>query len=273
MTTEAAAPATQAPATTEAANGAWYTGIQNEPTRIWAEAKGWKDPLAAVESAYHLEKLIGFDKAGRTLVVPDANSTPEQVKAFNQKLGVPETVEGYKLPLPEGADPEFSKTAAKWFHDHGVPAKSAEGIVKDWNSYQETVYAAQEKARQTQSDQDFNDIKSEWGKAYDSRIEIAKRGLNEFLKADSRESQAAMMDAIEGAIGTKAFLNFAYSIGAGLSEHKTHDGGVSMALTPAQATQRIEELKSNPEWRKSYLNGDKAKAAELNELFTMQSAQ
>ena len=265
---QAAAAATPQPA----ANGEWYSGIQNETTRTWAQAKGWKDPLAAVESAYNLEKLIGFDKAGRTLVIPGEDATPEQRAAFNSKLGVPENAEGYKLPVPEGMDDGFSKVAAKWFHENGVPAKAAEGVVKAYNEYSAAQQAEQARAFSVQSNQEFDEVKAEWGAAYNERIELARRGLVQFLPAANAEERAKMMNAIEGVMGTKNFLRFGYQIGAGLGEHKLHDGSGSGLLTPAQASQKINELKSNKEWAAAYLAGDKAKAQELSALFDMVNA-
>jgi hypothetical protein len=100
-----------APRPAPAANGAWYDAFENPEVKTWTAAKGFKDPAAVAESAYNLEKLIGFDKAGRTLVVPKDDATPDEMRAFHAKLGVPETPDGYKLPLPEGR-PEAGRHAA-----------------------------------------------------------------------------------------------------------------------------------------------------------------
>lgn len=258
---------------TPAANGEWHSGITNEATRTWAQAKGWKDPLAAVESAYNLEKLIGFDKAGRTVVIPGDDATPEQRAAYNQKIGVPESVDGYKFALPEGMDPAFSKVASKWFHDNGVPAKAAEGIVKEWNEYQGGLKSQQDKAFEAESNLQFGEIKAEWGRAYDERIEVARRGMVQFLPAESAEARSKMMSDIEGVMGTKNFLKFSYALGAGLGEHKMHNAENSGMMTPAQASQKIAELKSNKEWTGAYLSGDKTKARELQDLISMASPE
>lgn len=266
---QALANAASAAAPQQQSNGEWYSGIQNETTRTWAQAKGWKDPLAAVESAYNLEKLIGFDKAGRTVVIPGDDATPEQRAAYNSRIGVPENAEGYKLPVPEGMDDAFSKQAANWFHKHGIPAKAGEGIVSEYNSYVAAQQAQQEQARTVQSEQDLDQMRGEWGQAFNERIEISRRGLTEFLPAGTPEERTEMMDKLESAMGTKNFLKFAHSLGAGLGEHKLHQGSNSGLMTPAQASQKIAELKSNKEWTSAYLGGDKVKAKELQDLISM----
>jgi hypothetical protein len=95
-------PASEPPAQS-ASNDAWYaTLVQNDDIKNWAANKNFKDAGAALESSYNLEKLIGFEKAGRTLVLPKDDAPVEEQRAFWQKLGAPEKAEDYKLPIPEG---------------------------------------------------------------------------------------------------------------------------------------------------------------------------
>ena len=254
------------------AGDAWYSGIQNQDVRVWAEAKGFKDPLAAAESAYNLEKLIGFDRAGKTVVMPDENSSPEQRAAFMQKLGVPETVEGYKLPVPKGQSDEFAKTAANWFHEQGIPAKAAEGLTNKFNEYAASQQAAQEQAFLAKSEQEFGALKGEWGAAYDQNLELGKRAALQFIPG-TPEQRAAALGAMEKAMGTGALLKFMAQVGQGLGEGKVHmDGMGGGVMTPAQANQRIAELKSNKEWSSAYLAGDKTKAKEMTDLINMANA-
>lgn len=261
---QAASDAAPAPAAT---SDQWWGKLENQDVRTWAEAKGFKDPLTAVESAYNLEKLLGFDKAGRTLVMPGENATPEEIKAFNAKLGVPETVDGYKLPVPEGVDDSFAKTAAQWFHENGVPAKAAEQIATKWNETMAAQQAAADEQFSIQSEQEFKTWQAEQGAAAAQNTELAKRAASQFIPAADSAERQAIMEKMERAMGTGAFMKMMASIGSGLSEHKVHTGGDGgLTPTPAQAQQRINELRSNTEWAKSYVSGDKAK---LNEMETL----
>lgn len=264
---DAAASAAPAPAPT---SDQWWGKIDNQDVRTWAEAKGFKDPLTAVESAYNLEKLLGFDKAGRTIVLPGENATPEEIKAFNAKLGVPETPDGYKLPVPDGVDDSFAKTAAQWFHENGVPAKAAEQIASKWNETMALQQKAADEAFAVQSENEFKSWQAEQGAAAAQNIELAKRAAAQFIPAADTAERQAIMEKMERAMGTGAFMKMMSSIGSGLSEHKVHTGGSGgLTPTPAQAQQRIAELKSNREWTAAYVSGDKAKLSEMEALMKL----
>ena len=269
------APAGSTPSTPPAgapAGDAWYSGIQNQDVRVWAEAKGFKDPLAAAESAYNLEKLIGFDRAGKTVVIPDENSSPEQRAAFMERLGVPKTVDGYKLPVPEGQPDTFAKTAASWMHEAGIPAKAGEQLATKWNEFQEAQAAEQQQAFATKSNQEFDGLKTEWGAAFEQNIELGKRAALQFIPGDPT-ARAATLQALEQSMGTAQLLKFMANVGKGLGEHKMMGGEQNGSLlTPAQAQQRIAELKSNKEWSQAYLSGDKTKNKELQDLIAMMNA-
>lgn len=239
--------------TAPAGSEAWYAGIQNPEVRTWTEAKGFKDPMAVAESAYNLEKLIGFDKAGKTVVIPDENSSPETRKAFLTKMGVPDTAEGYKLPVPAGASEGFAKEAAGWFHENGVPAKAAEALTAKYAAYSEAQHAAMETAFVTKSEQEFTGLKGEWGAAFEQNLELAKRASLQFIPGTPEERNASVQ-ALERAVGTAKLLKIMSSIGQGLGEHKVMGGeGGGGIMTPAQATQRIAELRSNQDWLAKYM--------------------
>jgi hypothetical protein len=257
-----------APASTE-----WFAGIQNNDVKTWVEAKGFKDPLAVAESAYNLEKLIGFDKAGKTVVVPDENSSPETRKAFLTKMGVPEKADGYKLPVPTGGNDAFAKEAANWFHEQGVPAKAAEGLTTKFNEYAAAQQTAAETAFAASAERDFTELKTEWGQAFNQNIELGKRAAMQFIPGTDAE-RGVILDKLERSLGTGALLKLMSSIGQGLGEHKMYGAeGNGGAMTPAQATQRIAELKSNKEWTAAYLSGDKSKTKELQDLISASNPQ
>lgn len=266
ITDQGGTPITPPPA--PAANE-WYSGIKDENARNWTAAKGWKDPAAAAESAYNLEKLLGHDRAGKTLVLPDDKATPEQVAAFRTKLGVPEKPDGYKLPVPEGDSGEFAKTAATWFHEAGVPAKAAEVLAAKFNEHNQAIETQRLEAFEAQAQLDMTALKGEWGAGYDKQVELARRAATNFLPAKDAEERAETLSKIEQAIGTGAMMRLFAQIGSGLSEATMvgADDAVGFNdLTPAQAKARVEQLKSNKDWTAKYLSGDKAALAEMERL-------
>lgn len=248
--------------------------MQNAEARTWAEAKGFKDPLAAVESAYNLEKLLGFDRAGRTVVMPGENATPEELKAFHAKIGVPDSPEGYGLKAPEGADGEFLTEASKWMHQAGVPAGAAQKLAEQWNGYvaQQQQQAEQQFAQMGQSE--FQAWQAEQGAALAQNLELSRRATAQFLPeklnvGGQEIDRGEALNRIERAIGTGNMMRLFAGIGAGLSEHKVLQGDGGGVMTPAQAAQRMNELKSNREWSAAYLSGDKSKQAEMAQLIQL----
>jgi hypothetical protein len=264
---QALSQAAAAAAPAAAANDAWWAKIENQDVRTWAEAKQYADPVKAAEAHYNLEKLLGFEKAGRTLVVPGENATPEEIKAFQQKLGVPESADKYEIPVPAGMDDTFAKEAKGWFHEAGIPAPAAAKLAEKWNAYMESAEQQAEQQFIAQSENDFNSWKAEQGAAYDQNLELYKRACAQFIPADNLEQRKDLVSKIERAIGTATFMKMMASVGSGLAEHKMVGGGEGgLVLTPAQAQQRINELRSNKDWSTAYLQGDKQKLAEMENL-------
>lgn len=257
-------PSGQAPA------APWYGAIRDESVRNWMEGKSFADPSALAESAYNLEKLIGHEKAGRTAVVPNADAPPEEWKAFHAKLGVPDKPDGYKLPVPEGQSGEFAKEAANWFHELGVPPRQAEALAAKWNDFSSKAQARQAEALAAQGERDVQALQGEWGAAYGKNLELARRAAAQFLPAHGDAERAVLLEKIEGAIGAGPLLRLFAGMGQGLGEHVLHRSGEASgqfgALTPGQARARIETLRSDRDWVAKYLEGDKAKIAEMQSL-------
>ncbi len=266
-----AAPASGAPAAPATpANGEWFSSITDEPTRTWVQAKGWKGSAELAESAYNLEKLIGHEKAGRTVVIPGDDAKPEDVAAFRAKMGVPANAADYKLPVPDGASTEFATEAAKWFHETGVPPKQAQALTEKWNSFAALQAKADGEKFVQRADQEFTTVVSKWGKDADMNLEAGRRAAAQFIPAANAEARADIMHKIERAVGTQTMLEMFASIGKGLGEHRMVDGGGAgsgvFGMSQEAAKQRITELRSDKAWAASYVQGDKAKLAELENL-------
>ena len=271
-----AAPAAPAPApTTPAANGAWYDGFENAEVKTWTQAKGFKDASAVAESAYNLEKLIGHDKAGRTLVIPKDDASPEELKAFHAKLGVPDSPDGYQLPVPEGADPAFAKTAAQWMHEAGVPPKQAAALAEKWNAFAADQQKQQNDKLISNSDKAFSDTTARWGKDADANLELGKRFVSQLMPAEiqmddgTKVPRQQFLERVFNTTGaTAAMLELFAKAGKGMGEHAMHQGGTPAGgvMSPQAAQAKITALKGDSAWLNSYLNGDKAKLAEMTRL-------
>lgn len=222
------------------------------------------------ESAWNLEKLIGHERAGRTVVIPGDDAPPEEVSAFRAKMGVPEKADDYMsvIKVPEGQPDTFAKEAANWFHEAGIPPKQAGMLAEKWNAFQ--AQGAQQQAEQQaqRSDQEFGQVVAAWGKEADANLELGKRAATQFIPAKDAAERQAILGKLEGAIGTKAMLEMFANIGKGLGEHKVHTNGDSggMGMSPAEAQAKINSLKADQAWTQAYLKGDAGKKTEMERL-------
>lgn len=240
----------------------WYSSIQDESLRGFAELKGWKDPGAAIDSYRNLEKLRGVPE--NELVRLPKEGDAEAWDQVYSRLGRPESPDLYELPIPEGDDGAFAKTAAEWMHKAGLTKQQAQQIAamnNEFISEQVKAYEAEKAANQAR---ELDDLKSEWGMAYDQNTEIARRGAQQF------GIEPEMLEKIEDAIGTKALLTMFHNIGSKVGEHKMVQGqGDGFKLSPAAAQERISQLKGDKEWVSKYLSGGANERAEMERLIMM----
>ena len=242
----------------------WTAGF-DDTTRGYVQNKGWTKPADVLGGYQNLEKLLGADKAGRGVILPKDDATPEEMSAFYNKLGRPENADGYKLPIPEGQSPEFAKTAAGWFHEMGLSAKQAEGLTGKWNEFQAQAAEAAEAQYAQQSTLDEQELRREWGKDFDAHAELARRARREAGLTDEEGR------ALERALGLKKAANVFAKLGKQYAESPMKGGEGSTGAgkfgnTPADAKARIAALKADTGWTEKYLNGDVTARQEFERL-------
>lgn len=246
---------------TPAADAPWYSSIQDEGIRGYAELKGWKDPAAAIDSYRNLEKLRGVPE-NELARIPKADDK-DGWNSFYAKLGRPDNAAGYELSIPEGDDGVFAKAAAEWFHEAGLSPAQAQLLAAKNNEYLASQVKAWETEVAAKQDQEMSELKTQWGMAFDQNTEIARRGAKQFGVSEET------MEQLEGAMGTKGMLEFFHNIGSKLGEHKVEGMGASDAsfkLSPAAAQERIRMLQADKEWANRYLSGGANEKAEMDRL-------
>jgi hypothetical protein len=150
---------------------------------------------------------------------PEAPATTESAPEVDPGMTVPETPEGYSLPVPEGDNGEFAKTASAWFHEAGIPPAQAEKLAAKWNEFaaaQQAEAKANEEAAEAQAEARYKEedtaLRKEWGDKYDSNIELGKRAYREF------GFDAELVDAMEAKVGPAKLFKLFASIGQKIGE-------------------------------------------------------
>jgi hypothetical protein len=227
-----------------------------------AQNAGWKDPADAVKSHRELQKLFGADRHGRTVVVPKDDDAPEVHAAFYAKLGRPETPDGYKIPVPEGGDPNFAKGAAAKFHEFGIPAKAAEGLATWWNEQAATAQAAAAQAEADALAAEHAALQQAWGSEHPMRQELARRAAQR-LGLDE-----AAVNALEKAAGFSGVMKALAKVGDLLREGGGEGLGELGAFgrTPEGAKAERAQLMADKDWRTKAMNPQSKEWAKLQEL-------
>lgn len=168
-------------------------------------------------------------------------AAPAEAPAVDPKTVVPETADGYTLPVPEGDDGVFAKTAAAWFHEAGIPPVQAEKLATKWNEFaaaQQAAAAESEKALEAQAEAKFKTedsaLRKEWGDKYDANVELGKRAYREFGFTEE------VVNAVEDKVGPAQLLKIFASIGQKIGEDTSVGlGSGSNTLTMATAAEKL----------------------------------
>ncbi len=237
----------------------WHSGL-DPAFQPQIAAKGWdKLPAADVpktlaESYFHLEKLIGHEKAGNTVVLPGEKATDQEREAFYSKLGRPEKADGYDIKLPENADPAFANSMREIMHKAGLSKSQGDTLAAAYRQAEDA--AAQQAAQQVaqRAEAEMTAMQSEMGAdKYGAHMELYKRGAGE-LGIDQ-----ALGAKIEAAIGTRAFIDLCAKVGQRIGEAggtPAGDGGKGGfgALTPEAAKAKVQRLSNDKEFQAKLLS-------------------
>jgi hypothetical protein len=196
-----------------------------------------RDLPGLVKQYVSAQKMIGRDK----VVLPGEHATEAEVRAFYQRLGVPEDPKGYKFDapqLPEGV--ALNEKLDGWFreaaHKHGLTPKQASALYAEFNGLQAGEFGERQQAEQATIAEAEAALKKEWGKAFDSKLELAKRAVTTF----------GAQEAIDklGLGNHPDFVRMMARVGEAISEDKLVKAG--SAMTPVDAQSQINAIMGDP---------------------------
>lgn len=241
---------------------AWLPG-SDEAMAGYVQTKGWQGPADAVESYRNIEKVLGADRAGRTVVLPAADDAPEWSQVYD-KLGRPKGPDGYELKVPDGADPEFAKIAATKMHELGLTQKQGAALAAWWNEQAGGASAAQQAAEQAALEAEHRQLEKDWGTGPDAllRRELARRA------ATSLGLDEASITALEKVAGFSKTMKAFAKMGDLLREHGAegiNEPG-SFGMTPEGARARRSQLMADKDFRTRAMNANSSEWAEMQRL-------
>ncbi len=246
----AAGQATSTGAGTPPATPDWTSGL-NDDMKGYVANKQWKGANDVVDSYRNFEKAMGVPKE-RLLHLPESMESAE-AQAVWERLGKPKDAKGYNLKVPEkGGDPKLAEWAADVFHKGNLTASQGQAVMNAWNERQAAVATQTAENQKIALTQAMDSLKTEWGAAYENKMNLAKSGMLA-LKLDP-----ATVDVLASLQGADKLFKTLSEIGAGVGESTFITGkpGAGGAVTPEQARAELADLKRDQGFVQKYLAGD-----------------
>jgi hypothetical protein len=236
--TEVAVETTPAIETTELTKSDWVSADYQEVV----DAKGWQSADDVLKSYVNLEKAMGKER----LALPEADQDINEWDGWN-KLGTPETADGYELKVPEGME-GYSQDLSDWFrqsaHDAKLPSHMAQKLHDGFVQRALDQHQSQALDSQRQVEDWTTEIKKEYGTAYEDKIGVAKRAVRAFGSDDLIN----ILDTT-GLGNHPEMIRTFVKIGAELSsgaQFKEAESSGKFGMTPQDAKEAIAEIRNNP---------------------------
>jgi len=221
-----------------------------------------------VKSYLHSQKLVGADK----IPVPNKMATDEDWNAVYQRLGRPETPDGYKYELPKETKLEEStlKAFSEEAHKLGLLPKQAQGIINYYNSMAEQSEQAAQVNEEAARASAEAELRKEYGPAYDLKIAQARNLATNSLGSDFLKNTKLADGTVLGNHPqvVRAFADLASK----MSEDSMVPGESTSAMTVKEIDSEIESLTQpgSAYWDKTHINHRKA-VSEVQRLYELKN--
>jgi hypothetical protein len=249
-----AAPATGAETTTTTTG---YVASDGTLADGWTahlpdDAVPYKETLAKYKTVPDMAKALAHANAlvGKKLGVPNEKSSPEELAAYRQALGVPESFEEYDFTpaeTPEGFtwDKAAMQPFAEAAHKHNIPPSAMKELAGLFAQYEsgkvDVIQGMYDKQRQDA----VATLQKEWGGDFNKNISVAKQAAK--LAGVNAESYGfADPEVVRGFVRMAQMMS-EDKIGRGLATPDMMGG-------KARATDIMRNAE-NP-WHKRYSEGD-----------------
>ncbi len=210
------------------------------------------DVPALAKSYVNAQSMIGADK----IAIPGNWATEDDWSVVYDKLGRPESPDQYDLQvnnLPEGqeADADLMKWYAETVHNVGLTPNQAQKLFDAYNVMSVGRGDINQADVQARVDDGVKQLRSEYGKAFEQRLDSANAMLDQFGAKGITELQ--MADGTQ--LGdhpqvVKALIDVASYIKTNMGEDTLVGDKTSVVMTPEEAQNKINEMQAqdSPYW-------------------------
>jgi len=214
------------------------------------------DVQTLAKNHVNVQKLIGTEKIER----PKEDWTPEQFSDFYTKLGRPAESKDYDLDgieIPESLpwDNDFQESMLGVMHEAGLTQAQVQKVLGGYISKVGGDFEAATGESQRTRESGIQDLRNEWGKSFDAKVDLAKRAF--MAGAGQNFEQVAGLTLQDGSkLGDHPAIIRAFaSLGGKMNEHGLVGGKTSNAImSPKEASGQRNKLLADPEFLKAYLD-------------------
>jgi hypothetical protein len=253
----------------------WKSSITDDGLKAHASMDKFKTTQDLFKSYVNLEKLVGKEK----LPVPTDKDGKEVWDMVFSRLGRPDTSKGYKLPelqkpdgFPEG-DPKELEGILNKAHELGLNNKQIGELYQSFMEGEIAKYNQFTEAKETSRINAEKELRKEWGKAYEEKMNRVKGVLSKFADPD-------VMKMVEEGLGNDPrFIRFLGKVSSKLSEDGISGKPSGFAMSPEEANAEISRIKGealgnpkHPLLNKEHPEHD-AVVQRMNKLFGFASAE
>ena len=197
--------------------------------------KNFKDVNDLAKSYLNAQSLIGKR-------IQDM--TQEDLKHINGLKGMPTSPDKYKLPEDlQGEKLEFYQKTA---HEAGLTQEQAKKVVDKYIEMERSMQSKAEEAAALQAKNYVNELKQEFGDAFDNRVQVAKRAVDAFGGQELKD----LLNETGLGNNPKIVKMFA-KIGQNLLEDQVIEGDYEkvFGVSPQEAKETISRKLLEPEFR------------------------
>lgn len=255
----------------------WYGADVADEVKGYVKNKGWDGtdgPLKVITAYQSLEKFHGVP-ADQLIRLPKDMNDNTALAPIYDRLGRPAKAEDYKYTPPQGLEVsgEDLTKANALAHKLGLNNVQHNELVNAMINESTTSAAESERQNLATQTAQMNEVRREWGDAFEERSELARRAVRNALPAGlNDEGRSAVLTSIENAIGTANFLKMFANLGAKLGEDmiprgdSTQSFGYSPEQAKADLSALMDEMKADPKRLRDFNENKGADVAKISRL-------
>jgi hypothetical protein len=240
------------PLRTESGAG-WIEGVQDPATKAWAEAKGLQNgSFENVLGSYHnLEKMVGADKAGRTITLLADDASQEDRDTYYNKLGRPENAAQYSVALPEGTTDDtrlvMMREAA---HKAGVSDAQLMALADADAAYISSVTQGKADEVAVSAADAETQLRKDWGASFELKVAQIDVVAHKLGMSDGQ------LNGLREAMGPVEAMKFVDGLNTKMGDHSFEEGEsiIPGYKTPEQAKVELSELTMNKEFMDAWMD-------------------